>query len=41
MRFTRVTEEELLRARRQAFDGRYAYRVEDAPFVVADYLAGR
>ncbi|MFC4004956.1 allophanate hydrolase subunit 1 [Prauserella oleivorans] len=41
VRFTRVTEEELLRARRQAFDGRYAYRVEDAPFVVADYLAGR
>ncbi|WP_168588220.1 allophanate hydrolase subunit 1 [Saccharopolyspora sp. ASAGF58] len=38
VRFVRVTEEELLEARRDVFDNRYEYSIEDAPFCVADYL---
>lgn len=40
VRFTRVTEEELLQARRDVFDDHYEYSIEDAPFTVAGYLAG-
>lgn len=41
VRFTRVTEDELLELRREVFEDRYEYRIEDAEFVVADYLAQR
>ncbi|PXY29827.1 hypothetical protein BAY59_11245 [Prauserella coralliicola] len=41
VRFTRVDEDDLLRARRQVLDDSYSYRVEDAPFSVADYVAWR
>ena len=39
VRFTRVTEEELLEARRDVFENRYEYSIEDAPFTVAGYRA--
>lgn len=39
VRFSRVTERELLAARQQVFEGTYRYRIEDGEFVVADYLA--
>lgn len=38
VRFVRVSETELLNARRQIFDNRYDYRIEESPFVVADHL---
>lgn len=38
VRFTRVSEEELLALRLQVFEGRYDYEVEVAPFAVAEYL---
>jgi urea carboxylase len=38
VRFVRVTEEELLEARRDVFDNRYEYSVVDSPFAVADCL---
>ena len=38
VRFTRVSEEELLALRLQVFEGRYTYEVEVEPFVVAEYL---
>ncbi|BCL18723.1 carboxyltransferase domain-containing protein [Streptomyces tuirus] len=39
VQFVRVSEDELLEFRRQVFEDRYEYQVEDAPFVVADHLA--
>jgi len=39
VRFTRVTERELLVARQQVFEGTYQYRITEGEFVVADYLA--
>lgn len=39
VRFTRVSEEELLAARRDVFDNRYEYQVDDVAFSVADHLA--
>lgn len=41
VRFTRVEEDELLALRRDVFEGRYRYHIEDSPFSVADYLAWR
>ncbi|MHA4854574.1 5-oxoprolinase subunit B family protein [Rhodococcus sp. MSC1_016] len=38
VRFTRVTEKELLDLRLQVFEGSYSYRIEQDQFVVADYL---
>ena len=38
VRFTRVSEEELLALRLQVFEGRYSYEVEVEPFAVAEYL---
>ncbi|MCI2422652.1 carboxyltransferase domain-containing protein [Saccharopolyspora sp. K220] len=40
LRFVRVEEDELADVRRQVLEDRYRYQIEDAPFVVADYLAG-
>ncbi|NKX86861.1 5-oxoprolinase subunit B family protein [Nocardia coubleae] len=39
VRFTRVTERELLALRQQVFEGTYRYRIEEGEFVVAEYLA--
>ncbi|MCM2579498.1 carboxyltransferase domain-containing protein [Streptomyces meridianus] len=39
VRFTRVSEEELLEFRRRVFEDDYEYAIEDSPFVVADHLA--
>lgn len=39
VRFERVNEAELNRARAAAFDDRYEYRIEDSPFAVASYTA--
>ncbi|MEW9518115.1 carboxyltransferase domain-containing protein [Streptomyces tubercidicus] len=39
VQFSRVSEDELVEFRRRIFEDRYEYRVEDAPFVVADHLA--
>lgn len=41
IRFVAVSEDELIDARQRVFDDRYEYAVEDAPFVVADYLDER
>lgn len=38
IRFVRVSEEKLLDARRDVFDNRYEYSIEDAPFSVATHL---
>lgn len=39
VRFTRVDEDELLEIRRQIFEDRYEYEIEQHDLVVADYLA--
>jgi len=38
VRFSRVTEKELLDTRLRVFEGTYTYRIEQGEFVVADYL---
>ncbi|WP_051792762.1 carboxyltransferase domain-containing protein [Amycolatopsis jejuensis] len=38
IRFERVTEDELMHARREVLENRYAYSVSDEVFVVADHL---
>jgi urea carboxylase len=41
VRFTRVDEDELRELRREVFEDRYRYLIEDSTFVVADFLAAQ